>query len=519
MKIRRVSKVYATLANWRKFQFRLFGEGIVVGACAGLIIVAFRYALEMAESLRSAVYRHFPAGEWLPVALWFLVLFLIAFVLHRIVAIEPMSAGSGIPQVKGTILGIMRMNWLKILLGKFIGGDLAIGAGLSLGREGPSVQLGSVIGQGLSRLSGRTRMEERYLITSGASAGLAAAFNAPLAGVIFSLEELHKNFSSAVLLPAIAAALTADVISQYFFGPSPVFQFAGLPILPARYYLVVILLGLIAGVVAVPFNRGIVIALNLYEKQPWVTGMGKAAIPLLAAGVIGFWLPDILGGGNELVNKLAAAPMSLSLLLLLLVAKFLFTLLSYGSGVPGGIFLPMLVIGALAGGICGDLFISYGLVEAAYRTNIIILSMAAYFSAVVKSPITGSILIMEMTGSFNHMLPLIIASISAYLVADLAKTAPIYEELLARSLRRQGKSPASSPAEKRLVIELPVGIGSKLEGKFIRDIEWPPDCLLVSIRRGDHDLVPKGDARMMVGDYLFVLTPTEQAETLRRLAE
>ena len=126
---------------------------------------------------------------------------------------------------------------------------------------------------------------------------------------------------------------------------------------------------------------------------------------------------------------------------------------------------------------------------------------------------------MEMTGSFNHMLPLIIASISAYLVADLAKTAPIYEELLARSLRRQGKSPASSPAEKRLVIELPVGIGSKLEGKFIRDIEWPPDCLLVSIRRGDHDLVPKGDARMMVGDYLFVLTPTEQAETLRRLAE
>ena len=117
------------------------------------------------------------------------------------------------------------------------------------------------------------------------------------------------------------------------------------------------------------------------------------------------------------------------------------------------------------------------------------------------------------------MLPLIIVSITAYLVADLAKTGPIYEDLLARSLNRQGRFIASTPAEKRQVIELPVCMGSKLDGKFIRDIEWPPDCLLVSIRRGEQDLVPKGDARMMVGDYLFVLTPSEHSENLRRLAE
>ena len=519
MKIRKVSKVDTALANWRKFQFRLFGEGIIVGACAGLVIVAFRYALEWAESLRTVVYNHYLDGNWPIIPLWFFLLLCIAFILHRIVILEPLSAGSGIPQVKGAILGLMKMHWLKILLGKFWGGVLAIGAGLSLGREGPSVQLGAVIGQGFSRLSGRTRMEERYLITSGASAGLAAAFNAPLAGVIFSLEELHKNFSSAVLLPAIAAALTADVISQYFFGPSPVFQFAGLPILPARYYLLVILLGLIVGAAAVPFNRGLVFALDFFDRPTWATGMGKTVLALFTAGILGFFLPDILGGGNELVNKLAVAPMSLSLLFLLLVAKFLFTMLSYGSGVPGGIFLPLLVVGALTGAICGDSYIQFGLLDAAYRTNIIILAMAAYFSAVVKSPVTGSILIMEMTGSFNHMLPLIIVSITAYLVADLAKTGPIYEDLLARSLNRQGRFIASTPAEKRQVIELPVCMGSKLDGKFIRDIKWPPDCLLVSIRRGEQDLVPKGDARMMVGDYLFVLTPSEHSENLRRLAE
>lgn len=519
MAAHKVSKVYASLADWRKFQFKLFGEGIIVGIISGLVIVAFRYALEITESLRIAAYSRIHFFDWQLLPALFFILLLIAYVLHKIVTMEPMSSGSGIPQVKGTILGFVRMNWLKILFGKFIGGTLAIGAGLSLGREGPSVQLGAVIGQGISRLLGRTRMEERYLITSGASAGLAAAFNAPLAGVIFSLEELHKNFSSAVLMPTIAAALTADVISQYFFGPKPVFQFIGLPILPARYYGLVIILGMLTGISAVAFNRGLINSLDLYDSLPWLNGMKKAALPLLLAGVLGFLLPEILGGGSELVNSLATAPISLGLLVVLLLAKYFFTMVSYGSGVPGGIFLPMLVIGALTGGVLSDLAIQSGLLDPVYRTNIVILAMAAYFSAVVKSPVTGSILIMEMTGSFNHMLPLIIASITAYLMADLAKTHPIYEDLLARSLRKQGKKMEHGPARKRMVIELPVGSGSLLEGKLIKDIPWPADCLLVSIRRGESDLVPKGDARMIMGDYLYVLTDAEQAESLRKFAE
>lgn len=519
MSVHRVSKVYASLVDWRSFQFKLFGEGIVVGFFSGFVVVAFRFALQQLESLRIDVYTHLDSFNWPLVMAWFVFLLGIAYVLNRIVVLEPMSAGSGIPQVKGAILGVLKMHWGRILAGKLIGGTLAIGAGLSLGREGPSVQMGAVIGQGLSRLLGRTRMEERYLITSGASAGLAAAFNAPLAGVIFSLEELHKNFSSAVLMPTIAAALTADVVSQYFFGASPIFQFFGLPILPARYYGLVIFLGIFTGISATAFNRGLLKTLDLYEKQRWLTGMKKAAVPLLFAGIIGFVLPDILGGGNDLVNKLASTPLSLSLLFLLLVAKFFFTLLSYGSGVPGGIFLPLLVIGALTGGIFGDIVIQAGLMEPYYRMNIIILSMAAYFSAVVKSPVTGSILIMEMTASFNHMLPLIIVSITAYLMADVAKTKPIYEELLNRVLRKQGKTVAESNGKKRMVVEIPVGSGSELEGKFVKDVCWPTDCLLVSIRRGERELVPKGNARMITGDYLFILTDAEQAELLRKLGE
>jgi len=519
MSNRKISKVYASLADWRSFQFKLFAEGILVGAFSGFAIVAFRFALELAEHLRSIIYPYLSAGSWIYSILWFLLLLIIAYVIHRIVTFEPMSAGSGIPQVKGTILGIFKMHWGRILIGKMLGGTLAIGAGLSLGREGPSIQMGAVVGQGLSRLLGRTRMEERYLITSGASAGLAAAFNAPLAGVIFSLEELHKNFSSAVLLPTIAAALTADVISQYFFGANPIFHFLGLPILPAKHYGLVILLGIFTGVSAIAFNKALVKTLDYYDKQSWVTGWKKIAVPLMLAGLLGFSLPEILGGGNDLVNTLASVPLELSLLCILLLAKFLFTMISYGSGVPGGIFLPLLVIGALTGAIFGDISIQYGFIDVAYRTNLIILSMAAYFSAVVKSPVTGSILIMEMTASFNHMLPLIIISITAYLIADLAKTRPIYDELLSRSLAKQGAHTKHGSDKKRMVLEIPVGSGSALEGKLIKDVCWPPSCLLVSIKRGENELVPKGDARMITGDYLFILTDVDHADKLRSLSQ
>jgi len=247
--------------------------------------------------------------------------------------------------------------------------------------------------------------------------------------------------------------------------------------------------------------------------------MGKIALPLMVAGIIGFILPEILGGGNNLVDQLASKPFSLTLLCILFITKFLFTMLSYGSGVPGGIFLPLLVIGALAGSVFSHIAIQVGVLDSYYSTTIIVLAMAGYFSAVVKAPITGSILIMEMTGSFNHMLSLIVVSMIAYLVVDIFKVKPIYEELLERSLIKQGKVPVNMTLKKRIILELVICISSKLDGKQIKNIDWPLNCLLVSIKRGDVEIVPKGDTRILAGDYLFVLANADQAEQIRGLAE
>lgn len=516
----KISKVYDSLIHWHDFRLKLCGEGIIIGFFVGLIIAAFRYLLEQAEILRHVVYSNLLTEFWLFTVLWFLGLVFIAYILNWIVKVEPMASGSGIPQVKGIILGLMKMNWLRVLINKFIGGVLAIGAGLSLGREGPSIQLGAAIGQGLSRRFGRSKMEERFLLTSGASAGLAAAFNAPLAGVIFSLEELHKNFSPTVLMPAMAAALTAVAVSQQFFGYNPIFNVAGLPVFPVRSYEFIVFLGIVIGFLGIAFNRVLIKTLDFYERQGVIlSGMGKIALPLVLAGIIGFFLPDVLGGGNNLVDALVSKTFSLQILWVLLIAKFFFTMISYGSGVPGGIFLPMLVIGALAGSIFSHILISLGQLDPYYATNIIVLSMAACFSAIVKAPITGTILIMEMTGSFNHMLSLIVVSMTSYLVADIARSKPIYAELLERSLAKRGKVSVSVTSEKRMILEVAICMSSRLNGRQIQNIDWPPQCLLVSIKRGDIELVPKGNTLIIAGDYLYVLTNADQAKQIRELAE
>lgn len=503
--------IYGIMKRWHNLRVQLFFEGIVVGLLSGMLVVLFRLLIEKAEFLRQKLYALLQTSGPGAIALWFLVLILIAFLLAIIIKKEPMASGSGIPQVKGVLLGQFQMDWLKLLVGKFIGGVLAIGAGLSLGREGPSVQIGAAAGQGISRLLGRLRIEEKYLITSGASAGLSAAFNAPLAGAIFALEELHKNFSPVVLTAAVTASLTADFVTQEFFGQKPIFNFHDLPTLPIRYYLYLVGLGLVIGAFGVLFNQSLVKTLRVYSKLHWLPDKLKPAVPLVAGGVLGFFLPEILGGGNKLIDSVEQGHYGLLFLIVLLLSKFLFTMLSYGSGVPGGIFLPLLVIGALAGDIYGNVVVQFMHLDPLYTNNFIVFAMAAYFTAIVKAPVTGAILIMEMTGSFSHLLALITVSMTAYIASDILKARPIYDVLLERSLAGREKASYIEKEKSKAIMEVAICLGSQVSNKRIKDIKWPLHCLLVGIRRGDSEIIPRGDTMLYAGDYLIVLSNEDQA--------
>ena len=416
-------------------------EGVGVGIAAGLSVGAFRYLLAVSGAFRQglceAVSIAAAQGRWLWPILYMSAFFIIAWLLAKIVAREPMCTGSGIPQVKGVLMGKMSMNWASVLVAKIAGGVLAIGAGMSLGREGPSVQLGACAGQGIGHLSQSFHrgLEARNLLVAGAGAGLAAAFNAPLAGVIFGLEELQRTFSAAGLLVSITAAVTATAVTGLFFGSSPVFSLGYLLPMPLDMLGWLAGLGLFVGTLGRMFNPSLLWAQDFYERLG-LKGMYKPLLPLLLAACLGFVLPEILGGGSHLVDALAVESYSLAFLCLLFAGKFLFTMLCFGSGVPGGIFLPMLVLGALGGAIFGNLLAGAGLFPAMYLPDMIVFGMAAYFAVVAKSPVTGSVLIMEMTGSFQHMLALLIVSLSAYAVSDLTGGRPVYVQLLGRMLRK-----------------------------------------------------------------------------------
>lgn len=428
------------LVDKKRFSLRLLLEGLAVGLGAGISISLFRYLLAGSEILRPVIYHNLREaladGQWQWLALYILSFIIIAYLLKLIVAREPMCTGSGIPQIKGILQGDMSMRWFSVLWSKIIGGVLAIGAGMSLGREGPSVQIGACVGQGLSQTSRRTRFESRILMTAGAGAGLAAAFNAPLAGVIFGLEEMQKTISPALLLTGITASITAATVTEVVFGMSPVFSMGYLLPLPLNLFDVLVVAGIVIGLLGRLFNIALAYSLNTYSRLG-LSGMKKPLVPLALAGILGFVLPEILGGGNLLVDSLVVTDYTIGFLCLLFVGKFLFTMICFGSGVPGGIFLPMLVLGAAGGAVLAKLLVLAGLLPAMYYADIIVFGMAAYFSAVVKSPVTGSILILEMTGSFQHMLALLVVSLTAYVISDLTGGRPVYDELLDRAL---GKS-------------------------------------------------------------------------------
>jgi H+/Cl- antiporter ClcA len=499
------------LLHWQDFRLKLFFEGILTGAFAGGVVVCFRLVLAWASPQRDRLFAFLGSAVFGWTALWFACLIGIGFILALLIKMVPMSTGSGIPQVKGILAGLLKAtSWLKVIGAKFTGGLLGIGAGLSLGREGPSVQLGAAAGQGVSRLLRRPALEEKYLLTSGAGAGLSAAFNAPLAGVVFALEELHKNFSPVVLASTVAASVTADLVTRIFCGQEAVFSFHNIPLLPFQYYLYVVVLGLIVGVSGILFNSGLVKSQIFYEKLRWVPAWLKPALPLLVAGLLGFVLPQVLGGGARLINSLPQMHYTLSILMVIFAVKFLFTIFSYGTGVPGGIFMPLLAIGAVTGNVYGNIAAQYLHVDPIYVNNFIILAMAAHFSAIVKAPITGSILILEMTGSFEQLLPLITVCMSAYIASDLLEGKPVYDVLLNRMMakRRPAQEPVQEHEEEMHIVEKVVSLEASVCDSKVCDIEWPENSLLVGIRRGDAELIPSPETIIYPGDYLIVMSGT-----------
>jgi CIC family chloride channel protein len=408
----------------------LTASGLAVGAFAGLVGSAFNFALAAAERFRSSVLdwaHHYPGVGWLaPVLLAAAAAFIARWLVRRY---APEASGSGVQRVEAIIRGEAGTLNPAVLPMKFVGGVLALGAGLALGREGPTVQMAAAIGEGWARLFKLRPGDHRALLAASAGAGLAAAFNAPLAGAIFVFEELLRRFELRVAVATLAACSGGLVIMRMLLGDRPVFAVPPIVVDLFPEFLMFLAFGVIMGMLGVLYSRMVVTGLDIAERMRRISPEMKAAIVGAVVGLLAFVAPDVIGGGESQVESMLVGGHPFATIATLFAVRLVLGPLCYAPGLPGGLFAPLLVIGAAAGLLLGtgaeSLVPALKTPLAAFAA----VGMGALFVAVVGAPVTGIALVVEMTGATTLFVPLLTACASALAVPALLGCRPIYDTL------------------------------------------------------------------------------------------
>ncbi len=411
---------------------------IIAGALIGFIGGAFRWCLQTADRLRLDLVdwaHQLPGPGWLvPMAAAALGATLAALVVRW----EPLADGSGIQHVEAVYRREMSPPQIRLLPAKFIGGVLAIGSGLVLGREGPTVHMGAAIGAEAARRFRLPDSDIRMMQTALGGAGLAVAFNAPIGGTLFTLEEVTRSFRVRTVLATVFAAATAVGCARLVLGDTAEFQLEPIAEPELVWLPLFIVFGVLTGVLGAVYNRLVLLFLDHVTAVHAIPSAIKATLIGAAIGLVMFIYPQAVGGGEPLIQiLLGGKQILLTVIIGYLVLRFVLGPLSYSAPAVGGLFAPMLAVGAL----WGVLFV--GVVDlvwpgelAALAVPMAIVGMASFFGASVRAPVTGMVLVVEMTASTAVIVPMLAATGAAVLAAYLAGSPPIYDSLRERTLSK-----------------------------------------------------------------------------------
>jgi CIC family chloride channel protein len=405
----------------REGQIFLF-LALVIGALTGLAVVAF---ILLTERMGMRLY---PAGG----APWRRLLFPVAgslgigYLLYRYF---PNARGSGVPQTKAALFAREGRITMRTVLGKFFCTSATLASGIPLGREGPSVQVGAGLASVLGRLLGLRSEQVKKLIPVGAAAAIAAAFNTPLAAVLFSLEEIVGDLHAPVMGAVVLASATAWMVLRVLLGNNPLFKVPQYQLVHPAEFAVYAVLGVAGGVVSVAFTRLLLGMRARFLRLPHTTVWFQPLAGGLLVGLMGWFVPQVLGVGYGYVGDALNGRMAFQLMMLLVVLKLFAVTTSYASGNAGGIFGPSLFIGAMLGGSVGTLahhlLPAYTATPGAYA----LVGMGAVFAGVVRAPMTSVLMIFEMTQDYAVIVPLMIANLVSLFVASRLQHEPIYEAL------------------------------------------------------------------------------------------
>jgi CIC family chloride channel protein len=417
----------------------LFVWAAVLGILVGVVGAVFQLSLMAIAQRRDAFVESFQSGSplrWLVPTVFSAVCVYLAILMVRRLA--PETSGSGVQEMEGALDDLRPLRWRRVLPVKFFTGILSLSGGLVLGREGPTIQMGGNLGKMLGDKFKLSRDDVHTLIAAGSAAGLSAAFNAPLAAILFVIEEMRPQFKYNFLSvhSVLIASAVADIVLRIMMGQAPDLKMAAVPAPPLESLWIFPLLGVVFGVVGVIFNRLLIKTLDFFaDMKGWsyaLTGLYIGA----AIGLLSALDPDMIGGGYSVIPRALDGSIPTTMLLVIFFARFGTTMVSYGSGAPGGIFAPMLALATVFGMWSGHYGHEWFPDLVSHPHVLAVAGMGALFSATVRAPLTGIALTIEMTANYSLILPLIITCMVAAIVAQGLGGRPIYSVLLKRTLDR-----------------------------------------------------------------------------------
>ena len=395
---------------------------LVIGATVGLVVVGF---ILLTGRLAARMY---PAGGagWRRIAVPVLGSLVTGFLLSRYF---PFARGSGIPQTKFALFINDGRITLRTVVGKFVCCSASLASGIALGREGPSVQIGAGLASVIGRKLGLSNRQVKSLVPMGCAAALAAAFNTPIAAVLFSLEEIMGDLHATVLGTAVLSSATSWMVLHLFLGDNPLFQVAGYKLVHPLEFGIYALLGVVGGLVSVVFVKSLLWLRAWFMRLPRQTAWLQPAVGGLAVGVMGYFVPEVLGVGYEYVERVLNGNVVLQMAVLLVVLKVIATVACYSSGNAGGIFGPSLFIGSMTGAAVGSVVHHFLPGYTAGPGAYALVGMGAVFAGIIRTPFTSVIMIFELTRDYTIIVPLMIANMTAYFISQRLQKEPIYDAL------------------------------------------------------------------------------------------
>jgi CIC family chloride channel protein len=467
---------------------------VVIGLLSGLAVVGFRMAIDLS---RLTLFGHTAPGPWRVILVPTLMGFVLSVLAFRIF---PKVHGSGVTQTKSAVYIYDGYIPFSTVIGKFITCALAIGSGQSLGPEDPSLQMGAGIASALGRRLRLSRDKVRLIAPIGAAAGLAAAFNSPIAAVVFVIEEVIGTWSGGVLGAIILAAVSSVVVARIFLGAEPMFQIPPYRMVHWQELVGYAVLGVVGGLSSLVFVKLLsFMRLRLRALPRWTIYI-QPALAGLIIGVIGLKFPQVMGAGYEYMDQAMHGQFVWQVLVALALLKVFATSLSISSGVPGGMFAPTLFIGAMVGAAVGSVELHFFPGHTGPLGSYALVGMGTLFAGFLRVPMTSVFMVLEISGNYSIILPVMVSNTIAYLISRQFQPTPIFDVLT----RQDGLDlPSMEEIRERVILRVenamrqPVGLvlkGSDTVADAVSRIgEMTEDPLLVSYETGRWSLVRKAE--------------------------